>query len=356
MALKLFGKKNKINWVIGVAAGKGGVGKSSLTVNLALALQASGYRVGVLDADLYGPSIRTMLPESRLPEEREGRLVPAMSHGIACMSIAYFFPSSQGAVVRAPIANGWITRFLQNVDWGDLDFLLIDFPPGTGDIQITLSQTAELTGALLVTTPQEIALQDVRKCLYMFHHVKVPIVGVVENMSFYQPSLGAEKVYLFGKGGGEKLAMEANVPIIGKIPLDPLIGEHLDNGKSLFDSKNHLTDHLKGYFLGIAQKLADFVKSKPESDKSLAIESISQKNPHSITIQWSDGLLQECSLAELQLRCPCAGCKEKGNQQESGALTGAKTVRNVGRYALQIDFTTGCSHGIYDYELVRTIR
>lgn len=354
MGLKLFGKKNRIKCVIGVAAGKGGVGKSSLTVNLALALKSSGHSVGVLDADLYGPSIRTMLPEDCLPEQQGDKLIPAMSHGIACMSIAYFFPSSQGSVVRAPIANGWITRFLQHVEWGDLDFLLIDFPPGTGDIQITLSQSAALTGAIVVTTPQEIALQDVRKCIYMFQQVKIPVIGIVENMSFYQPPSGGEKVYLFGKGGGEKLAIEANSSLIGQIPLDPLIGEHLESGNSLFNSKNPLTEPLKSCFLAIAQKLINFVKSKPENDKNLAIESISQKNPHSITIQWSDGILQECSLSKLQSSCPCAGCKEMGNRQESGE-TSAKTVRSVGRYALQIDFTTGCSHGIYDYELVRKI-
>lgn len=350
MGLKLFGKKNRIKYVIGIAAGKGGVGKSSITVNLALALKSCGYCVGVLDADLYGPSIRTMLPEDQFPEELGDRLMPAMSYGIACMSMAYFYPSTQGSVVRAPIANRWITRFLQHVEWGDLDFLLIDFPPGTGDIQITLSQSASLTGAIVVTTPQEIALQDVRKCIYMFQQVRVPVMGIVENMSFYQALQAAEKVYLFGKGGGEKLAKEAKVPLIGQIPLDPLIGEHLEDGKSLFDSKNPLTDHLKSCFLEIAQKVVHLVKLKPET---LRIESISQKNPHSITIQWSDGVLQECSLGKLQSHCPCAFCKD--SKKESSPLVEAKTVRSVGSYALQIEFTTGCSHGIYDYERVRSI-
>lgn len=402
MGLKLFGKKSRIKHVIGIAAGKGGVGKSTITVNLALALKASGYNVGVLDADLYGPSIRTMLPEDQFPEEQGDLLFPAISHGIACMSIAYFFPSSQGSVVRAPIANSWINRFLQNVEWGDLDFLLIDFPPGTGDIQITLSQSANLTGAIIVTTPQEIALQDVRKCIYMFQQVNIPIAGIVENMSYYQQ--GAEKVYLFGKGGGEKLSKEANAPLVGQVPIEPLIGEHLDNGKSLFCSKNPLSDPLKECFLEIAEKVADFVKYKPEN---LAIDSITQKNPYSITIQWSDGFLQDCSLEKLQSQCPCAKCKENKavftvSSQDAGERDGskrsglteedmaramfdeedrsgevvadripdeivkiaekeeigapqAKTVRKVGRYALQVDFTTGCSHGIYDFELIRKI-
>lgn len=352
MALKIFGKKNKINSVIGIAAGKGGVGKSSLTVNLALALKGLGYRVGVLDADIYGPSIGLMMPLDRAVEQQGNMLIPAMSQGIACISMAYFFPSSHATVVRAPIANGWINRFLQSVEWGDLDFLFIDFPPGTGDIQITLSQSAELAGAIIVTTPQEIALQDVRKCITMFHKVRVPIVGIVENMSFYQSPLGGEKIYIFGKEGGEKLAREINAPLLGKIPLDPLIGEYLDKGKSLFSSKNSLVDPLKNCFLGIAQKLADFVKSKPES---LAIKSISQTDPHSITIQWSDGLQQKCSLGVLQSFCPCAGCKEREAKRESIALLQAVKVRSVGNYALQIDFTEGCSHGIYDYELVRKI-
>lgn len=346
MTLKLFGKKSKTRSIIGIAAGKGGVGKSSLTVNLALALKSLGYSVGVLDADIYGPSIRTMLPEDKLPVQEGEILLPALSQGISTISIAYFHPNA--SVVRAPIANGWISRFLNQVKWGDLDFLFIDFPPGTGDIQITLSQQAALTGAIIVTTPQEIALQDVRKCVTMFDQVNVPLIGIVENMSFYQPNPESEKVYLFGKGGGRKLADETGTSLLGQIPIDPLIGDHLDKGSSLFSSNNTLTVPLKAHFLEIARKISSFVPKE-----TLTIRAITQKNPQAITIEWTDGVIQECLLESLQRNCPCAGCKDGKMKLERNDPLQAKSIRNVGRYALQIDFTSGCSHGIFDYELIR---
>lgn len=234
MPLKIYQDKVQNPCVIGIAAGKGGVGKSTLTALLALSLKELNYRVGILDADLYGPSLRKMLPEDKLPLKKEQRLLPASSQGIKLMSMAFFRDETQATVVRAPIANGLIQQFLQDVEWGDLDFLLIDFPPGTGDIQITLAQKGHLSGALIVTTPQEIALLDVRKCMKMFEQMHIPLLGVIENMSFYQPSPDKEKVYPFGRGGGKKLAVESGIPLIGSIPLDPQIGTCLDQGQSIF--------------------------------------------------------------------------------------------------------------------------
>lgn len=220
--------------VIAIAAGKGGVGKSTVTVNLALALRRSGYTVGIMDTDIYGPSIRKMLPEQTLPGQSGEVITPAVCQGIKMISMAYFRKEHEAAAVRAPIANGIVIQFIKKVQWGELDFLLIDFPPGTGDIQLTLAQQAHLNGAILVTTPQEVALLDVRKAANLFNQVKVPIVGVVENMSYYQEKCNSERIYLFGRGGGERLAHEICVPLLGSIPVDSAISRCGDEGRSLF--------------------------------------------------------------------------------------------------------------------------
>ncbi|MGK5593973.1 MAG: Mrp/NBP35 family ATP-binding protein [Parachlamydiaceae bacterium] len=240
MPLKLYQeRKNRIEHVLAIAAGKGGVGKSTITVDLALALKEKGYQVGILDADIYGPSIRKMLPPDLMPTKRGEKLLPAVCLGIKVMSIAYFRNQTDSIAVRAPIANGLIQQFVQNVDWGDLDFLLIDFPPGTGDVQLTLAQKAQLNAAIIVTTPQEVALMDVRKAMHLFDQVKVPCLGVVENMSYYWNETTSEKIFLFGREGGKLLASEKGIPFLGEIPLDPLIGQCLDHGISIFANEDN---------------------------------------------------------------------------------------------------------------------
>lgn len=263
MALKMFqgdlsrSEAPPIKNIIGIAAGKGGVGKSTVTANLARALKQKGFNVGVLDADIYGPSLRKMLPESRLPGHRNGRLLPAISEGIKLLSLAYFRKEHEAAAIRAPIANSVVSQFLKGVEWGELDYLLIDFPPGTGDIQITLSQQANLSGAIMVTTPQEVALMDVRKAMSLFESVRVPLVGIIENMSYY---LGQhEKVYLFGRGGGEKLALASGLPFLGQIPLDAALCQSGDDGKSLFLKDDYQMS--VEAFLGIADRMVAHVEA-----------------------------------------------------------------------------------------------
>jgi len=236
MPLKLFSeeKSSGAKHVIAIAAGKGGVGKSSVTVNLARALSRLGLTVGVMDTDIYGPSIRKMLPEDQLPQQKGNILIPAVSDGIKMISMAYFRKEHEAAAIRAPIANGIITQFIKSVEWGPLDFLLIDFPPGTGDVQLTLSQQANLSGAIMVTTPQEVAVMDVRKAMNLFEQVKVPFLGIIENMSYFQAPNSQERHYLFGKGGGERLARDYGVPFLGSIPIDPKICQCGDSGQSLF--------------------------------------------------------------------------------------------------------------------------
>lgn len=244
-----------VKTILAIAAGKGGVGKSSVTVNLGLALKALGYQVGVLDADIYGPSIRQMLPEEHLPTQKEAIIEPAQCFGMKMISMAYFRKENEAIAVRAPIANGLISHFIKNVNWGNLDVLLVDFPPGTGDIQLTLSQQASLTGAIMVTTPQEVALLDVRKAMSLFEQVKIPILGVVENMSYYRVSQDSEPLYPFGRGGGKRLASESEIAFLGEIPLDPLISRCGDEGKSLFLEDPELCRPSTQAFMSLASKV-----------------------------------------------------------------------------------------------------
>jgi ATP-binding protein involved in chromosome partitioning len=252
MPLPLFSEKPvKVKNLIAIAAGKGGVGKSSVTVNLALALQQKGFFVGVMDMDIYGPSIRKMLPEDSLPVQKGELILPALSRGIKVISFAYFRNEAEANAVRAPIANGIVTQFMERIDWGHLDYLLIDFPPGTGDVQLTICQKANLTGAIIVTTPQDLSLIDVRKAMNLFEQVNVPVVGIVENMSFFLQN--GEKIYIFGKGGGERLAREKGVPLLGQVPIDPLICRCGDSGESLFVKEtpvaqvyHHIADEVLG--------------------------------------------------------------------------------------------------------------
>lgn len=274
MPLKMFRENNDprafpgVRNVIAVAAGKGGVGKSSVSVNLALALKRRGYSVGILDTDIYGPSVRQMLPEDRLPGRSKDKLIPAVCSGIRVMTMAYFRGEGEAAVVRAPIANRVVSQFMQEVEWGELDVLLIDFPPGTGDIQLTLSQQAPITAALMVTTPQKVAVLDVRKAMDMFHQVNVPILGVVENMAYYQDAGSEERRYLFGKGGGEQLAQETGVPFLASLPLDPALCHCADEGKSLF--REAPESPIATAFLGLADTVVEhLLVQKEQSDEIL---------------------------------------------------------------------------------------
>lgn len=270
MGLKMFGKnqapQKKAPVVIAIAAGKGGVGKSAVTANLAHALHRLGYHVGVIDADVYGPSLRLMLPEDRMPEQIGLGIKPATSYGIELISMGHFRQDAQATVVRAPIANGLISQFLNQVQWGPLDFLLIDFPPGTGDIQITLSQRARLNSALLVTTPQQVAVLDVKKCLRMFEQVEVPILGIVENMSYFTESNG-NRVHPLGKGGGRLLAEQSGNAFLSEIPLHPLIGKALDEGRNLFEIQGAEAESLQERFLTLARDVASSTAQLQEDEK-----------------------------------------------------------------------------------------
>jgi ATP-binding protein involved in chromosome partitioning len=222
-----------IQHIVAVASGKGGVGKSTTAVNLALGLQAQGLRVGLLDADIYGPSLAVMLgvAEGTRPETRDGQwLVPVAAHGLKTMSMAYLTNERTPAVWRGPMAGGALVQMLEQTEWGSLDYLIIDMPPGTGDIQLTLSQKAQLAGAVIVTTPQDLALLDARKGIEMFRKVDVPVLGVIENMALHVCSNCGHAEPIFGSEGGERIAGEYHVPLLGSLPLDREIREQTDAG------------------------------------------------------------------------------------------------------------------------------
>ncbi|WP_006787012.1 iron-sulfur cluster carrier protein ApbC [Thiorhodospira sibirica] len=218
--------------IIAVASGKGGVGKSTTAVNLALALSLEGARVGLLDADIYGPSQPRMLGITDKPETKDGRsLEPLENYGIQAMSIGFLIDEDTPMIWRGPMVTQALEQLLRETNWQDLDYLVIDLPPGTGDIQLTLAQKIPVSGAVIVTTPQDIALLDARKGLKMFEKVEVPVLGIVENMSIHICSECGHESFLFGQGGGERMAQEYEVSFLGSLPLDISIREQADSGK-----------------------------------------------------------------------------------------------------------------------------
>jgi ATP-binding protein involved in chromosome partitioning len=225
----LVGIKN----IVAVASGKGGVGKSTVAANLALAWAAQGARVGLLDADIYGPSQPLMLGlEGQRPTSPDGKLLlPLQAHGIAAMSIGFLVDAEQPMVWRGPMVTQALTQLLSETRWGELDYLVVDMPPGTGDIQLTLAQRVPVSGAVIVTTPQDIALADARKGLKMFEKVSVPVLGIVENMSLHVCSNCGHVEHIFGAGGGQRMAEQYDVELLGELPLDAKIREEADGGK-----------------------------------------------------------------------------------------------------------------------------
>jgi ATP-binding protein involved in chromosome partitioning len=220
-----------VHHVVAVGSGKGGVGKTTVAVNLSIALARLGYRVGLIDADIYGPNVPLMFGTATQPRILEGnRIEPNTAHGVKVMSIGLIQPGDKPMVMRGPMLHQVVRQFLQQVAWGELDFLLVDLPPGTGDVVISLVQTVPLSGAVVVSTPSDVALQDARKALEMFHQVNVPVLGIVENMSLLRcPHCGGE-IDIFSKGGAERTAHQYRVPFLGSVELQPAIRQGGDRG------------------------------------------------------------------------------------------------------------------------------
>jgi ATP-binding protein involved in chromosome partitioning len=236
---------------IAVGSGKGGVGKSTVAVNIAVSLALSGARVGLLDADIYGPNVPTMLGVDRLPPPNGKKLVPAQAYGLKMISMGLLVKPGQPLIWRGPMLNSAIRQFLGDVEWGELDYLIVDLPPGTGDASLSLAQALPLSGAVIVTLPQAVSLEDASRGLQMFRTLEVPILGVVENMSYLDLPDGT-RMDIFGSGGGERLAEETNTPFLGTIPIDPTVREGGDTGKPI-------------------------VTARPDSPAAVALRDIAQK-------------------------------------------------------------------------------
>lgn len=238
---------------IAIASGKGGVGKSTISVNVAVTLSQKGARVGLLDADIYGPNIPTMMGVETLPPPESGRIVPASAYGIKVMSIGFMVRPGQPLIWRGPMLHTAIRQFLADVEWGELDYLIIDLPPGTGDAQLSLMQNLPLSGGVIVTLPQKVSQEDAGRGLQMFNQMEVPVLGVVENMSFL-PMPDGSRMDIFGSGGGEDLANHFNVPFLGSIPIDPNVRIGGDAGKPIVIG---YPESMSGSSLiGISEKIA----------------------------------------------------------------------------------------------------
>ncbi len=257
--------------LIAVGSGKGGVGKTTVAVNLAIALRGLGHKVGLLDADVYGPNVPLMLGVSEIPYAVGNLIQPIEKYGLRVMSMGFLNPGDKPLIWRGPMLHGVINQFLRQVEWGELDYLIIDLPPGTGDVQLSLIQTAPLTGAIVVTTPSEVSLEDGRKAVNMFRQVRVPILGIVENMSYLACPHCGEHIDVFSRGGGARTAVLMDVFFLGQLPLDPAVREGGDSGDPIA-LKDGSDPHSAPYH-ELARKTVDRVREvRSQPGFSLTVE------------------------------------------------------------------------------------
>ena len=222
-----------VKHIIPVASGKGGVGKSTVSANLALAISQTGAKVGILDADVYGPSIPLIMGATEAPKTGGKGIIPVVVHGLPMVSTGFFIRKDQAVVWRGPMLAKMVDQLLNQVEWGELDYLILDLPPGTGDVQLTLCQRVALTGAVIVTTPQPVAVNIAEKAIVMFNQLKTPVLGVIENMSYFESRTTGEREYIFGSGGAEMISREWEIPLLAKVPLATTVRETSDSGKPI---------------------------------------------------------------------------------------------------------------------------
>jgi ATP-binding protein involved in chromosome partitioning len=362
-----------VNHVIVVGSGKGGVGKSTTAVNLAMALKKLGYSTGLLDADIYGPSVPTMMGKSfprsadgTQPATEDNLLIPFDLQGVKVISLGLLIGRDQPTVWRAPMATKMIQQFLLGVKWGDLDFLIVDLPPGTGDIQLTLSQQSNITGAIVVTTPQQVAVEIARKGLLMFKHVGVPVLGLIETMSGFACGECGAVTSIFGEGGAKKLAADDGVPMLGQIPVDAALVRACDEGEPIVlrDPKSPSAVA----YMQAASKLVATVESQSSLDGKeivpLAVEPMpapSAAEGHNLAIYWSDGQKFVYRARDLRFACPCAVCVDEFSGQRK--ITKDSVVADValekalpvGRYGVNLVWNDKHSTGIYTYKYLREL-
>ncbi len=352
----------EIGAIIAIASGKGGVGKSTVVSNLAVALARTGAKVGLLDADVYGPSMPTMFGITRMPDSTsEGQLIPLEAHGVKLMSMGFLATKDTPVVWRGPMATKLVQQFLGAVAWGKLDYLLIDLPPGTGDIQLTLTQSVPLTGAVIVTTPQDVARQIAQRGLRMFQQVQVPILGIVENMSYFECGHCHERTHPFSKGGGEKIAGELALPLLGAVPLDPQIVLGGDRGVPVAAAAENpaITRAFEVIAGEVARQCAIVVHGALGEFKPVSIET--DDAAYDLKIVWSDGKVAHHRYADLRNACPCASCVDEWTGQRRSLPIAPSAdlkpgaINPVGRYAIHINWSDGHNTGIYTHALLRAL-
>ena len=348
---------------VAIASGKGGVGKSTVATNLAIALARSGARVGLMDADVYGPSVPRMLGGAQdRPQqaEHQGWIRPVERLGIKFMSMALLTGKDTPVIWRGPMATKLIQQFLGQVDWGALDYLLIDLPPGTGDVQLTLTQSAPLSGAVIVTTPQDVAVGVTMRGLRMFEQVQVPILGIVENMSGFICAHCGERTDIFLRGGGRRAAEEFGVPFLGEVPLDAAIAAAGDAGLPVVASEAASGSPSARAMMEVAGRLAQqisIVNERTLATRHRPAEARVQGD--TVEIVWTDGHVSRYNHRELRLACPCAMCvdewtgRPRMNPDHVPHEVRVQEIRPVGRYALQFSFSDGHATGIYSYDKLR---
>jgi ATP-binding protein involved in chromosome partitioning len=371
--------------IIAVASGKGGVGKSTVSTNLALALAAQGAAVGLVDADLYGPSVPGMLgiETGKSPSmSPSGKVMPAQAHGIKVISMGMLTDDDKPAVLRGPMVSKYLRMFILEVDWGTLDYLILDLPPGTGDTQLTLAQSFPLTGAVVVSTPQDVSLKIARRGIRMMEQVKVPILGIIENMSgFTCPSCG-EVTEIFHQGGGAKIAASLGVPFLGAIPLDPAIVDCGDEGRPLVIAYPDapaaaVYRDIAAILSGRVQATAgmptpfdwhwadDASKPKPSAQvaqvggASEVLAALDRSDGRTLVLRWQDGHDQQIDMRDLRLECRCAACVD---EMSGRAVLNPATVPlnlapiriwSLGNYAIGVSFSDGHQSGIYTFKHLR---
>ena len=348
--------------VIPVASGKGGVGKSTVSANLAIALSKLGAKVGLMDADVYGPSIPILMGASESPTQSGGKIIPPVCYGVKIISMAFFVPKGEAVIWRGPMLSKMVDQFLGSVEWGELDYLIVDLPPGTGDIQLSLCQRVPLTGAVIVSTPQDLAFKVAEKAIIMFNKLRTPVLGLVENMSGFICKHCGEREEIFGSGGARRYGMANNIPFLGEIPLATDIRLMSDDGRPIVESMPD-SPSAKAFFL-VAENLAAQVSVQnmggATSDRPEPKE-ISQPAKNEIKIVWKDGRENIYTGYQLRVNCSCASCVDEvtGRKRLNEVLVPKDVyplaIEPVGRYALHFQWSDGHGSGIYTFEHLREL-
>lgn len=346
--------------VLAVASGKGGVGKSTVAVNLAAALAETGARVGLLDADVYGPSVARMIGGQGEPQTSpQGKLVPFEAHGMKFMSMGMLVNDQTPVVWRGPMASGLIQQFLTKVEWGELDYLVLDLPPGTGDIQLTVTQTANLSGAVIVTTPQDVASEVAKRGLKMFGTVRVPVLGVVENMAYFKAPDTGKRYDIFRPRGGKRPHETFGVPLLGEIPIEPELAALGDEGVPIV--KAQPTSLTAGAFRDLAKRVAAALSTIAMSQAQTGSPTEVDASGQHLRLKWDDGHESKYNFQRLRFNCSCAQCVDEHTGKKLLVLefvdpnVRPRKIEQSGRYALQIHWSDNHSTGLYTFDRLRRI-